>query len=446
MKSGIITLRTTELEQPVAKESARRAAQSAPSRPARAKAARSPRILYAAGNGDVIGTYRHWKTQADDPSQLSMTYSGQFFDLCRRMGCRGYVLVRDGRRGHERDEQFVIDQRRPARFVNGPGALYHVEQFLASLRVMRLSLRHRADVVVAASGSGHWFPLAALRLMGVKVVPALHCVLWPKYRPPGRIRRMVNALDGLFFKRAASAILTASHDIDDQLAEMVGPQSAGQLSLVPFLPTYRAECFPPVAPPPAAPPFRVLYAGRVEPEKGVFDLLDMARKLAAAGHAHIEFDVCGSGSALDELKRRTAGAGLSSRIRFHGHCERPVMVRMFQRSHAVVVPTTTEFVEGFNQVVVEGILSGRPVVTSSVCPAVRYVGEAVVAVPPDDVAAYSRAILRLADDREFYGRCHAQCQQVKNQFFDAQRGWGAALESALTQILDLQTGPQGQPA
>ena len=36
------------------------------------------RILYAAGPGNVLGTYRHWRGGEDDPSQVAMTYSGQF--------------------------------------------------------------------------------------------------------------------------------------------------------------------------------------------------------------------------------------------------------------------------------------------------------------------------------------------------------------------------------
>ena len=39
------------------------------------------RIVYAAGPGDVVGTYRHWKEGRDDPSQVAITYSGQFYDL-----------------------------------------------------------------------------------------------------------------------------------------------------------------------------------------------------------------------------------------------------------------------------------------------------------------------------------------------------------------------------
>jgi glycosyltransferase involved in cell wall biosynthesis len=268
-----------------------------------------------------------------------------------------------------------------------------------------------------------------LPLFGIKVVPALHCVLWPKYRRPGRLARLIIALDKLLFTRAAAALLTASGDIDDQLSELAGKRSA-RLRIAPFLPTYRSRHFSAPVAPPAAPPFRVLYAGRIVAEKGVFDLLKVAALLAADGRK-VEFDICGTGSALDEMQRRAQADGLSASIRFHGHCNRPTMVEMFQNAHAVIVPTTTDFVEGFNQVVAEAILAGRPVVTSDVCPAIKYVGDAVVAVPPDDVPAYAKAIARLSDDAAFYQHCAAACASARAQFFDESRGWAAALHSAL---------------
>ncbi len=394
-----------------------------------AAGAKPPRLYYAAGNGDIMGTYAHWKEEKDDPSQLSMTYSGQFFDLCRRLGCSGFVLSHDGRTGVLRDGRITIRQRRPARFRNGPGALYHLEQFWESLRVMAGALAYRADVVVPASGACHWFPLAILPLFGIKVIPALHCVLWPKYRRPGRLARLITALDKILFTRAAAALLTASSDIDEQISELAGKRSS-RVRMVPFLPTYRGGHFPEPVAAPAAPPFRVLYAGRVVAEKGVFDLLKVAGILAAEGR-NIEFDICGSGGALDEMKRRSEADGLAGRIRFHGHCNRPTMVEMFKNAHAVIVPTTTDFVEGFNQVVAEGILAGRPVVTSDVCPAIKYVGDAVVAVPPDDVPAYAKAIARLSDDAGFYQHCASACNTAREPFFDESRGWAAALDSAL---------------
>ena len=336
-------------------------------------------------------------------------------------------MVHDGRTGVVRDGRMSIRQRRPARFGKGPGALYHLEQFWEALRVIAGAVRCRANVVVPASGACHWFPLALLPLLGIKVVPALHCVLWPKYRRPGRLARMIAGLDKQLFKRCA-AILTASSDIEDQLAELLGGETLKRVRVLPFLPTYRSKCFPEIVAAPAKAPFRVLYAGRVVAEKGVFDVVKVAAMLKGEGRA-VEFDICGTGAALDEMKRQAAEQALP--IRFHGHCNRPTMVEMFRNAHAVIVPTTTDFVEGFNQVVAEGILAGRPVVTSDVCPAIKYVGDAAVTVPPDDVAAYAKALGRLSDDAGFYRRCAEACAGMREQFFDESRGWGAALQKAV---------------
>jgi glycosyltransferase involved in cell wall biosynthesis len=111
------------------------------------------------------------------------------------------------------------------------------------------------------------------------------------------------------------------------------------------------------------------------------------------------------------------------------------MMKLYQQCHAVVVPTRSEFVEGFNQVVAEGILAGRPVIASAVCPAARVLAGAVITVPPDEAVGYAREIRRLADDPGHYEKCRSRCGDVRGQFFDPHRGWGAALESALQSAL-----------
>jgi glycosyltransferase involved in cell wall biosynthesis len=101
-----------------------------------------------------------------------------------------------------------------------------------------------------------------------------------------------------------------------------------------------------------------------------------------------------------------------------------------------VVPTTVEFVEGFNQVVVEALLAGRPVITSSVCPAVEYVEPAVLQVPPDDGDAYERAILTLADDAATYERLRAACEPVCRKFLDDATSFRTALRHVLSAVAE----------
>ena len=113
------------------------------------------------------------------------------------------------------------------------------------------------------------------------------------------------------------------------------------------------------------------------------------------------------------------------------------MRQMYAACHVVIVPTTAAFVEGFNQVVVEAVLSGRPVIASSVCPALAYVREAVIEVAPGDVKGYASAVLRLRDEPGLRERMAKSCEGLKTQFLDVQRGWAGAFRHV---VRAFQTG------
>src|SRR5579862_9740099 len=103
------------------------------------------RILYAAGPGDVIGTYRHWKEGRDDPSQVAITYSAQFYTLCKEQGIAGLVISYCPRIERIKDGQFEIEHR-PVRFGKGPGPLYHLGQLWYGLRLTASAIRFKTDV------------------------------------------------------------------------------------------------------------------------------------------------------------------------------------------------------------------------------------------------------------------------------------------------------------
>ncbi|MFN0085240.1 MAG: glycosyltransferase family 4 protein [Blastocatellia bacterium] len=384
------------------------------------------RILYAAGPGDVIGTYRHWRAGQDDPSQVSMTYSGQFFDACREMGAEGYIVA-----SHPAADVLRGEGMTAAHFVKARGLhglRYHLEEIRYGLQLIAAARRFRADLVILSEGTTHWFVLLPLRWLGIALAPTIHCVLWPKFKSPRPAQRILNGLAGRLFRRHCIALMSASEEISQQVRELTGGRTR---EIIPFLPTYRQATFAEISAPPfSTAPFRALFAGRIERNKGVFDLLEIARRFDAEGRREIEFDLCGAGSALEELRGAVERAGVGARFRLHGHCSRERMREMLEEAHTVIVPTTTDFIEGFNQVVVESVLAGRPVITSSVCPALSTVREAVVEVPPDDVAGYGDAILRLQSDRDFYESKRRACVSYQQQFYDPARGWGAAFKRA----------------
>jgi glycosyltransferase involved in cell wall biosynthesis len=391
------------------------------------------RIFYMGGAGDSVGSYNYWKSGVDDPRQVSMSYAGQFFDVCREVGADVYALNGWKEKGYLRDGSWTLHNV-PVPYWHQGGLRHHLGQFAYGIYMLGLAMRHRAELAVVGGGT-HWFVLALFRMAGIEVVPSIHCVLWRKFSPPaGRIARIIRRLNGWFFGRVPLAVLSASDEIARQIQSISGDR--GPCPLVEFLPTYETSTFAPTGTPAPEPrPFRVLFVGRVEEDKGVFEVLRMARDLRAAGHGDIEVDVCGTGSALERLKAEAQAAGLEASFRCHGHCLREKMREMYAACHVVIVPTTADFVEGFNQVVVEAVLSNRPVIASTVCPALAYVRDAVLEVAPGDVKGYAAAVLRLRDEPGLRDRMAGACEALKAQFLDPGRGWAAAFRHVVQAYL-----------
>ena len=389
------------------------------------------RILYAAGPGNVVETYRHWIKGQDDPSQVAITYSAQFYEVCRALDASAYVISSAQERKFLHDGQFTIEQR-PIPWRSSSSLLFYLGRLWYGLGLIASALRFKADVAVIADGTTHWFVLSLLTWLGVQVIPSLHCVLWPKYLSQSWVEKLILKLSRNFFANNCTAILTISDDISEQVAQLAARQHPPILK---FSPTYRRSQFARIAPPdPERSPFRVLFVGRIEQNKGVFNLLEIAQRFAKEGRQDITFDLCGSGPMLEPLRLAAKAAGVDSSFICHGHCNKSQMRERFNWAHVVIVPTRTDFIEGFNKVVAEGVLSGRPVVVSRVCPAVSCLQEAVVEVPPDDTKSYGDALLELCDNREFYEQKRTSSLALQEQFYDNSRSWGAALKSVLVVI------------
>ncbi len=393
------------------------------------------RVLYAAGPGDVIGTYSYWVKGQDDPSQVSKTYSSQFYEVCRALDAQAYVISSCPEKKFLRDGRFTIEHR-PIPLGKASGILYHLGQLWYGLQLIASAVRFGANAAVVADGTTHWFILALLPLLGVQVIPSLHCGLWRKYMPQRTADKLILKLSQFLFAKCCAAILTVSDEISEQVAQLTANRHRLMRR---FSPVYRREQFALLdAPSEERSPFRVLFAGRIERNKGVFELLEIAKRMKTLGRQDITFDLCGNGSALEELRLAAQVAGVDSSFVCHAHCNKTQMREMFNRAHAMLVPTRTDFAEGFNKVVAEGVLSGRPVVTSAVCPAVSYVRDAVVEVPPDDLMGYGDALMQLCDDRKFYEQKRQGCLASQEQFYDHSRSWGAALKSILVAIQESQ--------
>ena len=381
------------------------------------------RVLYFAGPGDIVSTYEYWNKGVDDPTETNVTYSGRFFSLCKKKSMSAYV-VSTNRNIKSLINGAVTVEHRPNNLDQKGGFLFHAGQLMAGIRMVFKAITWKADYVIVSSGT-HWFLLWPLALLGIKIIPTIHCVIRPKYKKRNVVNKCIDYFNGLFFKYVADEIMSASKEITRQLKRC----NVDDKKVHEFLPLYKREGFDKILPiEHKAKPFRILYVGRIEKVKGVFDLLKVFEKLTSKG-LDVELSYCGTGGALSSLEKKVIS---NSKVTCYGHCNREDLLSIINSVHVFVVPTTTDFVEGFNQVVVEAILSGRPVVTSDVCPAMEYVLEAALECEPDNIESYIDNIESLYKNEALYKLKQKNCEALQEDFYDESNSWGNVLEKILS--------------
>jgi glycosyltransferase involved in cell wall biosynthesis len=254
-------------------------------------------------------------------------------------------------------------------------------------------------------------------------------VIWPEFRPRRPVWRLLGRLLRGAYRRTFAAVLSTSRYVTRQV-ESIAVRDV--CPIVEFVPTFRREAFSVPPPAPERRPFRVMFVGRFEAYKGLFTLVEVARRLKQLGRKDIVFDLCGDGGVFNQIKDAVQREGLGDSFVLHGWCSADKLQEVSKQSHVYVVPTTTEFVEGFNHVIIEGLLVGRPVVTSKVCPAVEYVPNCLSLGEPDSAEGYLAAILALADDVALYKRLQERCLAEAARFLDpSEESFGAAARHVL---------------
>lgn len=388
------------------------------------------RVMYASGPGDVVEAHRSWRQDRLHDSEVSITYSSQLEDALKKIPCVLYMQSSCKRAEVLIDGSWTIENR-PDRHPKARGGFFHVVQTLNGLGLLFRAVRFRADVVFIDSGRSNWFSLIPFKLAHKKVIPILHNAFWPAgERPSTLVKRSIQWLDSWFWRSVPCAIIVVSPECGRQVAELGGGRSGPILQI---RAQYRPGCFDTIAPPPPheQKPFVVMYAGRIERYKGVFDVVAMAATLQERRPGRFEWEMCGEGSVLEELRQAVREAGLEPIIKIHGALDRHQMSLAYGRAHVVVVPTRSNCSEAFAMVAAESVLAGRPFVASRIVPASEVLADACIAAQPDDVESYVGAIESLASDKALYDRKSRACSELSKQFLDPSFGLESAVGRAL---------------
>lgn len=144
-------------------------------------------------------------------------------------------------------------------------------------------------------------------------------------------------------------------------------------------------------PPPLQVPY-LLYAGRLEPQKGLDRLLDAFASISAeAPETHLA--LVGEGAELPELKKRAAELDVLDRVHF-----RRFQLDLLPWYRSALATVLTSHYEGLPNVLIESIASGTPVISFNCASGPSDIIQPGVngyLVPQDDIDELKNALLKI---------------------------------------------------
>ncbi|MEZ5893973.1 MAG: glycosyltransferase family 4 protein [Parvularculaceae bacterium] len=319
------------------------------------------RIAYLPGPGDLRETYRYWRRGEHDPR---LPKHRLFDDVFRALsgawagrGAASYPRPRARACHEEPGFEFVCIPYRTR-----PGAAsYYLGRFAYARDCLKALKGFRPHVAVIASDFD-WQAMPLVRGAAGKVILSLHNTYWPMGLEQFGLGRRAANLPMAAALGSIDAAVCTSNECDRQLRRLLGrdlpsfvavPQQAARL---------------PAPPPPAERPSRLLYLGRVEEPKGVFDLLDAFEGLRRT-RPSLSLVYAGGGGALPALRDEIARRNLADAVKTPGHLDQAGAKDALAQADILVCPTRSSFLEGLAFVCFEAAVHGAPTVMSSVVPA-----------------------------------------------------------------------------
>ena len=233
----------------------------------------------------------------------------------------------------------------------------------------RLAVALLDEDLVHAHMFGAWWAAARAVPDGMPLAASEHNALqWPGRAPARALREALARVD-LFFAHgpaARSEILAAGFPLE-RIREGASPIGGTAVSPMHGLPSPR-----------------IVFAGRLHPEKGPDLLLDALARLAEPPPAFL----LGAGVMEPELRRRAARLGIGERVHFEGWRDDPAT--WIRGASVCVVPSRFD---AWSQTAALAMSLGVPVVGTAVegLPGVLGDGRGVL-VAPEDPAALAAAI------------------------------------------------------
>jgi glycosyltransferase involved in cell wall biosynthesis len=161
---------------------------------------------------------------------------------------------------------------------------------------------------------------------------------------------------------------------------------------------------------------RLLFVGRLDPQKGLPDVLQVLHKVSSgAAPCAVSLDIAGGGDEHARIESMIRELGLGDRVHLLGHVEG--IPKRMPDYDALVLPS---YGEGNSNVILEAMAAGLPVISTQVGGTPMLVGPAGARLlhAPGDVGALANLIAEVACDAHFRRSMGDAMRARAQQLFD----------------------------
>lgn len=173
---------------------------------------------------------------------------------------------------------------------------------------------------------------------------------------------------------------------------------------------------------------RLLFVGRIDNVKGIFDVLDCLYKYKQQLQNRVELHIAGVGDG-DRFQKMVSDYGLSSVVIQHGWVDGKKKEELFSSSDIFIHPS---HFESFGISILEAMSYGLPVITTLIggIPDFFEDGKNGVAVSPGNIDEIYKAILLFVNDSSCISRMGDKCKETSLKYSPVE------IENKLQEIYD----------
>lgn len=327
----------------------------------------------------------------------------------------------------------IISYARQSRLLSTTFMAGIIGQFRVSFLIFRNILWLRPEQVLCWSRSfPHWSCFLASKLVGARFIFSRHVRFAGQDEP--WFRRIVSCIDKFFIRRAHAVIVHGPYLFQESIASGISPRC-----LIEFDCTYPpgtvwnqgdasrraglSEC--------SQTNKNILFVGRMEVSKGIFELFEACRPLLEA-NGELRLIFAGEGKDTNSLIEMVARSSCCENVIFLGRVPHNELPEIIKDAYCVVTPTRSSFPEGRCMAAMEGLLMGRPVIAPDFGPFPYLIKDGVngLLFVPDSVESLRQKIVLVMKDSEFYQRLEKGAVITGEELLSNKTDYYTALKSA----------------